>query len=56
MNDNLPMRTEYIDKKLSSFQEEIKELITTYKVPIEFIEEMVKSAEKTIKKEKRLYR
>ena len=52
MNENLPMRTMYIDQKLESVSKEIKELLILLEVPIEFIDKMVVDTKKEAETEK----
>ena len=54
MNKNTLMRTMHVDKRLGDISEELKELIVTFKVPIEFIREMVDNTEKEVKDNKQL--
>ena len=55
MNENLPMRTMYVDKKLETISQEIKELLILLEVPIEFIDNIVENTQKEAEKEK-IYR
>ncbi len=54
MNKNTMMRTMHVDQRLGDISEELKELIVTFKVPIEFIREMVDNTEQEVKEMKQL--
>ena len=46
MNPNTSMRTMHIEHCLEQISDDIRELLVTFKVPVEYIHEMVSNAEK----------
>ena len=54
VNENIPMRTEYIDNRLQEISEELKDLMIKLNVPVSYIKEMLSNTNKEVEKEKRL--
>lgn len=54
INENLPMRTMYVDQKLQNISDDLKELMIRLKVPVEFIQQMVQNASQEMEIEKKL--
>ena len=54
MNTQTLMRTMYVDQKLQEVSDELKDLMVNFKVPVEFIREMVENTKKEVYCEKKL--
>ncbi len=51
INENIPMRTEYIDNRLQEISDDLKELMVRLNVPVSYIQEMVSNTDKEASKE-----